>query len=216
MPVSVTVVSDTHLRHRELGLPPGDLLIHCGDMFNLRTTGAAVLRDIDAWFGQQPFAKILCIGGNHDHALQDALKANHQPFANAHYLQDEVYSFEGLTIYGSPWVPGLPGHAFHRGQAGLQDAWQSIPKCVDVLVTHTPPAGILDRSSRGQSHGCPILARRLPALKPRVHCFGHVHASAGETFRAGTKFINASMIESRTGRLLSPHSFEIAPNRRRK
>lgn len=204
MTVSITIISDTHLRHRELHLGSGDLLIHCGDMLTLATRDPAVIGDIDSWFGRQKFDRILCVGGNHDYVLQDALKERPQPFKNAHYLQDANYRFAELNIYGSPWVPGLPNQAFSRDAMGLADAWSRIPHMTDILITHTPPSGVLDRSSRGASYGCPILAAELNRIAPQLHCFGHVHASAGQMKIGHTTFVNASSIESGTGQILTP------------
>jgi len=208
--ITVTVISDTHLRHRELNLLGGDLLIHCGDMFNLGTVDQSVLAELDAWFGVQEYDQVLCVGGNHDHALEAALQYNPQPFRNAHHLQDATYGYKGLNLYGTPWVPNLPSHAFSLDDAGLARAWSKIPDATDILITHTPPFGTLDKSSLGHSHGCPDLSKELQRIMPKVHCFGHVHAGAGSIRIRDTKFINASSIESGTGRVLPPISFEIA------
>lgn len=210
--VRVTVISDTHWMHEELRLPQGDLLIHCGDMFDLDRRASSDLKKLDSWFGRQPFDKIVCTGGNHDHLLERAKARDPQPFHNACYLEDGELSYRGLRIYGSPWVPGLPTHAFHRDRAGLANAWARIPADIDILITHTPPKGILDRSSRGVSFGCPELARELGRIAPRVHCFGHVHASAGEAKRGETLFINASSVASgRAGGMHRPISFTLSP-----
>jgi predicted phosphodiesterase len=207
----VTVISDTHLRHEKLRLPKGDLLIHCGDMFDLSGRDASELAKLDDWFGKQPFDKIVCTGGNHDRILEHARDRARQPFRNVHYLEDEALEYRGLRLYGAPWLPGLPGHAFHKDRAGLAMAWSRIPAGIDILITHSPPEGILDRSSRGRSFGCPELARELRRISPRVHCFGHVHASAGQTRLGDTLFINASSAASGSAKLHRPISFTLAP-----
>ncbi|WP_162301975.1 metallophosphoesterase [Croceibacterium ferulae] len=110
----VTVISDTHLRHQELRLAKGDLLIHCGDLFDLNRSEPSDLAKVDRWFGKQPFDMIVCIGGNHDHLLDHASASDPRPFRNARYLQDEALHYRGLQIYGAPWVPGLPLMRFTR------------------------------------------------------------------------------------------------------
>ncbi len=210
METRVTVISDTHCRHAEVDLPAGDLLIHCGDMFDLFDKTSQNLAPIDRWFGQQRFARILCTGGNHDRALETALERQPQPFRNAHVLCDEGVEFRGLKIYGAPWVPDLPTHAFFKDHTALARAWANIPPDTDILVTHTPPQGILDRSRRGQSLGCPALANAVQRIAPRAHCFGHVHASAGILENGGTLFINASSIESGTHNILPAITFNLA------
>ena len=182
-------------------------------MFNLSARGQSHIADLDEWFGRQRFDQIICIGGNHDFALEAALADQKQPFKNAHYLQDMSFHYDGLHIYGSPWVPDLPNHAFSRGETGRATAWANIPTSTDILITHVPPFGILDRSSRGQSYGCPILFQELERIAPKVHCFGHVHASAGAITTDETLFINASSIESRTKRMVTPITFQFDPDK---
>ena len=210
--VRVTVISDTHMQHERLSLPEGDLLIHCGDIFDLYSRNPADLREMDAWFARQPFDKIVCTGGNHDHLLEHAIGLLAQPFRHAQYLQDQTIRYRGLSIFGAPWVPGLPTHAFPKSRSGLEEAWARIPTGVDILITHTPPRGILDRSSRGLSFGCPELASQLQRISPKVHCFGHVHASAGQTMRGQTLFINAASVGRGATAMRPPISFSLKPD----
>jgi predicted phosphodiesterase len=58
--MKLTIISDTHMRHQELGTLNGDVLIHCGDFLKSRETEDD-LDDIDKWFGQQDFKIIICI-----------------------------------------------------------------------------------------------------------------------------------------------------------
>lgn len=204
MQTRVTVISDTHDRHDEIDLPAGDLLIHCGDMFNISYRDSEQIEAMDAWFGRQKFARILCTGGNHDRALEAVAAHGRQPFRNAHLVVDEVVTFRGLRIYGAPWVPALRTHAFYRDDAGLAAAWARVPTGLDILITHTPPRGILDTSSRGHSLGCDALAAEMPRIVPRVHCFGHVHASAGRRQVGETMFINAASYDGSTDTMREP------------
>ncbi|WP_310496434.1 metallophosphatase domain-containing protein [Sandarakinorhabdus sp.] len=210
METRVTVISDTHCRHDEIVLPTGDLLIHCGDMFNLSTKAPEQILAMDEWFGKQKFAQILCTGGNHDRQLEAELSRQAQPFRNAHFLKDEIVEFRGLKIFGAPWVPELRTHAFFRDPSALAAAWARVPPDIDILVTHTPPKGILDRSSRDRSLGCPSLAKELRRISPRVHCFGHVHAAAGRQRLGKTLFINASSYDGNTGAMRPPVTFTLS------
>lgn len=210
MDISVTVISDTHCRHDELDLPAGDLLIHCGDMFEFMHMNSRQVAGMDEWFGRQPFERILCTGGNHDLDLEAAVRERARPFRNAWFLNDAITEFRGLTIYGAPWVNDLPGFAFHKDHRELTEAWAKVPAGLDILITHTPPAGILDRSSRGRSYGCAALAEAMERIAPRVHCFGHVHASRGHRTLGDTHFINASSIESGSGAIQPPIRFTLS------
>lgn len=207
--MKIVIVGDTHCQHEDLEHLSGDVLIHCGDMFDFLFEADDAIESMDEWFGQQDFALRLCIGGNHDTTLQEALLDNSQPFANARYLEDESLEYGGLIFYGAPWTPLLEGHAFYQSASEIEQSWQLIPSNVDVLITHTPPENILDRSSQGTSYGCPYLADAVRRVSPRVHCFGHVHASAGSIEKNGTHFINASAVNSQLEIVTPPYVLNI-------
>jgi Icc-related predicted phosphoesterase len=207
--VKLVVISDTHELHEALGVLEGDILIHCGDSaYGFNRSDAQVDR-LDDWFGRQHFERILVIGGNHDFELQKRVETNERLFRNADYLQDKAFQFRGINFYGAPWIPELSGWAFHLPADELCNRWDLIPDNTDVLITHTPPANILDRNSRGKACGCPNLRKRVIDLKPRVHCFGHVHASGGTIELKDTKYINASLVNSQYELVRRPQEFEI-------
>ena len=81
--------------------------------------------------------------------------------------------------------------------------WDLIPENTDVLITHTPPYDILDRTGAGYSVGCEVLKEKVLAIAPKVHVFGHVHASYGQEDWHDTLFINASNISSEMQRLVN-------------
>jgi len=192
----ISIISDTHMLHEELGTLSGDVLIHCGDMLDLFNRTDADLQKLDVWFGRQDFKLILCTGGNHDMLLEQIVAGDINPFENAVFLQDKPYEYQGVRFYGAPWTPDLDGHAFYQNAEQLKDSWSKIPENIDVLITHTPPRGILDVSSRGLELGCEELAIAVNRIKPKLHCFGHVHASAGETRNEATTFVNACVVNS--------------------
>jgi Icc-related predicted phosphoesterase len=165
---------------------------------------------MDEWYGRQRYGQVLCTGGNHDRRLESVLARRPQPFRNAYFLKDELVEFRGLKIFGSPWVPDLPRHAFHKRPSALASLWAGIPCGIDILVTHTPPKGVLDASRGGQSLGCRALASEIGRIAPRLHCFGHVHASAGRQRIGETLFVNASSIESGTGRMRAPLTLTLS------
>jgi Icc-related predicted phosphoesterase len=178
--VRIVIISDTHNLHEELGVLRGDVLIHCGDGLNGFKPSARDVEDLDEWFGRQQFDRIFCTGGNHDFALETRVGDARRPiFSNADYLQDDSRCYGGLTFYGAPWTPELQGWAFYLPYDAMRAKWDLIPEQTDVLITHTPPMHVLDENRHGRHCGCPELERRLVDLKPRIHCFGHIHASGG-------------------------------------
>ena len=194
--MKITIISDTHGRHQFLGEMSGDVLIHCGDMFQLYDSNSDDVENMDDWFGRQNFDLILCVGGNHDLDLELKSGYGAKPFKNAVFLGGKSYEYKGVKFYGAPWVPELSGQAFFVDDDKLAAKWAEIPNDTDVLITHTPAAGVLDESSRGARYGCRHLAERLKEVSLRLHCFGHVHESAGYLEKDGTTYINAAYAKS--------------------
>ena len=205
--MKLTIISDTHLDHEKLGVMSGDVLIHCGDMFDLFGGSKSDFSRMDEWFGKQQFDLILCTGGNHDFELEERLNNTPQPFKNAVFLNGCRYEHKGVNFYGAPWVPELYRHAFFKEDSDLMNEWEKIPNDTDVLITHTPPVGVLDESSRGLTLGCPYLAENIDRVKPRLHCFGHVHHSSGVVEKYGRTYINASMVNREHHIIHKPYEF---------
>lgn len=194
--MKIVIISDTHGEHAKLGRLSGDVLIHCGDFALGHERQEAALYELDRWFAEQAFRHIVCVGGNHDFLVEEKKTRGEQIFRNAICLEDVSVEIDGVKFHGAPWTPELTQWAHYRPTAELQRAWEMVPEDVDVLVTHSPPRGILDRNSRGKACGCELLRQRVAAVRPQLHCFGHIHASAGVHQEGGTQFVNASMVDS--------------------
>ena len=193
----IVVVSDTHTQHEELGIVTGDVLIHCGDGCDGFRRDPAEVDRLDAWFSKQRVSVVLAIGGNHDFEMERRSRASLPVFSHAVYLEDRCYEYQGCRFYGAPWTPELADWAFFQDAKTMREKWASVPSDIDVLITHTPPYGILDRNRRGVSLGCRDLLARLPAIRPRLHVCGHNHASTGAARVGPTLHVNASMVNSR-------------------
>lgn len=196
----LTVLSDTHQLHRELDdLPGGDLLIHCGD-FSFFSRSYAAIQDFALWLAEQPYRdKIVCFG-NHEFAFE-ADPRRRSVFENEGVivLVNEGVEIQGLRIWGSPVTP-LYGGAFGVS-SDLERArhWRGIPADTDVLITHGPPYGILDRSpthspGQQQSQGDPQLLQAVQTVHPLLHCFGHIHGAYGVAEQNGTTYLNAALL----------------------
>lgn len=209
--VRLVCFSDTHGKHREVVLPPGDILLHGGDFSKSGEVGS--IQDMNSYFKESGFSEIILIAGNHDMTLQpdwysDNWERFHRkPFdvdeaqkalKNCIYLQDSTYvtSKGDFEVYGSPWSPFFFDWAFNeqRGQA-LREIWKKIPTSTDILITHGPPLGRGDLASSEVRAGCyDLLIAVQERVKPRVHIFGHIHEGAGISFDGQTLYINASSL----------------------
>jgi Icc-related predicted phosphoesterase len=192
----VVCISDTHNRQRAFAVPDGDVLVHAGDL-----TGRGSVAEIAAvnrWLGGLPHPHKVVIAGNHDFLFERESALARSLLTDALYLEDSGAELAGLRIWGSPWQPWFQDWAFNlpRGKA-LPKRWERIPEGLDILVTHGPPMGILDRTAAGEHVGCEELRARLAAMKapPRLHVFGHIHEAHGIHRAPRTTFVNASVCD---------------------
>lgn len=102
-------------------------------------------------------------------------------------------TLEGIKFYGSPWQPWFFDWAFNlqRG-AEIRAKWDLIPLDTDVLITHGPAFGILDKTTRGARVGCEELLKVIEQVKPQLHVFGHIHEAYGIYSNDNLSFVNAS------------------------
>jgi Icc-related predicted phosphoesterase len=191
----IVLLSDTHGLHDQLAVPPGDLLIHAGDAGRRGTLEE--LRSFNEFLGRLPHPHKIFVAGNRDYSFQRQPEESRAILTNAVYLQDEEISIGGIRIYGSPWQPPFMDTAFNlpRGEP-LREKWALIPDGIDILVTHTPPYGIGDRTSRGVPVGCEDLLAAVRRIKPRLHVFGHIHEGYGQYEENGILFLNASLTDA--------------------
>jgi Icc-related predicted phosphoesterase len=169
----LVLISDIH--DRSIAVPAGDALVLAGDIFS--GDDKASLQSELAWIKSLGFKNIVMVLGNHDLVLQQMLQIDQTAArdllnsAGITLLQDSDTVINGLRFYGVDW----------RSQA-------AIPAGSDVVVSHCPPAGVLDNGV-----GCPLLRREVLAAKPRLHVFGHAHACRGHITLDGIDFYNASL-----------------------
>ncbi|GAM38162.1 40S ribosomal protein [Talaromyces pinophilus] len=116
------------------------------------------------------------------------------------YMEEEVRTFTlkngaKFTVYASPYTPEFCGWAFaydrdedrfnpHDGPiASSVNQWVPDFPGVDIMVTHGPPAGVLDKIYWGKNVGCDNLLQACRRAKPRLHVFGHIHEAYGAVRR---------------------------------
>ena len=194
----IVCIADTHGYHRQVEIPQGDVLIFAGD-YTARDSYAE-LADFADWIEYQPCEhRIVCVG-NHDWVFEKAENPACEAFKKVaptvKVLIDEEITIDGKKIYCSPWQPEFCDWAFNlpRGEE-LRDVWAKIPNDTDILVTHGPPAGILDSTVTGEIAGCVDLLNRVKEVNPKVHCFGHLHEARGIEKYWNTTFVNASICD---------------------
>lgn len=193
----IVCISDTHNRHAKhpIIVPDGDVLIHAGDATMQGTLPE--IKFFSDWLRALPHKHKIFVAGNHDWGFQMDRKRSLSALPyGVHYLEDSGCEIDGVTFWGSPWQPWFASWAFNlpRGDA-LRKHWDLIPNGVDVLITHSPPLGVMDYVDRGENVGCEDMLAAVEAVRPRLHVFGHIHACYGTLERDGTKFINAALCD---------------------
>lgn len=191
----VVAVADLH--NVRPAVPDGDMLIVAGDLTERGSLEELVrMRD---WLKTLPHKHKVVIAGNHDWCLYHENRRQEAELAlgsvpGLRYLRDQGITIEGLNVYGSPWQPEFCNWAFNldRGEP-LRRVWSKIPPDLDILVTHGPPSGYGDLTTRGLHAGCGDLLAAIDVKKPRYTFFGHIHEGAGQWDRNGLKIINCTV-----------------------
>jgi Icc-related predicted phosphoesterase len=220
MKLRIVAISDTHEQHEQIELPEGDVLVCAGDIsFNGRPQAIA---GFNRWFAAQPHRCKILIAGNHDFLFEESNAIARSLLSEKIiYLEDSGCELDVaqavslreplpddnlqapepktlLKFWGSPITPWFFNWAFnrHRGTP-IRRHWDKIPADTDVLITHGPPAGILDRNAEGEHTGCEDLRLIVERIRPRLHIFGHIHEAYGVEEHDGTIFVNACQLDER-------------------
>lgn len=205
-------ISDTHGQHEQVVLPPGDVLLHAGDI--TETGELEQIRSFCQWLDRQPFKHKVVVAGNHDVLLdrpyyeREGYERFHKRLGAPHdgaeaerllrsccvYLENEAAEIEGLRFYGSPCQPSFMSWAFglERGPA-ISECWRRVPEATDVLLVHGPPVGFGDLTFRGERAGCVDLLREVQTrVRPRYVVYGHIHEGYGAWTDGSTTYLNAA------------------------
>ena len=180
--------ADVEAARRLVALAAGaDVLVGAGDFGNARRDVGMCLDVLRA--AEKPAA---LVPGNNESAAELAAACADWPAARV--LHGTTAEVAGVTFFGlGGGVPVTPFGAWsfdltEEDAAGLLTA--APPRC--VLVSHSPPKGAADVSSRGVSLGSVAVRTVVERMVPRLVVCGHVHASAGVRAMIGpTPVVNA-------------------------
>ncbi len=194
----IVCISDTHSLHDRIQVPDGDLLIHAGDF-----SGHGSERDViecNRFLGSLPHKHKIITAGNHDFLCEKMPALAQQLFTHAKLLLDQEVTIDGKRIFMSPWTPRYGHWAYMRPREAMKQVWERIPEGIDILVTHGPPATILDTVEdwyggkiRPIPMGCSHLLTRVKQVRPKLHVFGHIHEGHGQLVQDGIHFVNAAI-----------------------
>ena len=118
-----------------------------------------------------------------DEELKEACRL----WQSAHVLHGRQATIHDFTFFGLgggiPITPfGSWSYDFSEDEA-FELLGDCPPGC--ILVSHSPPKGVLDLSSGGRSLGSRAVRETINKKKPGLVVCGHIHGSAGQTERLG-------------------------------
>lgn len=210
--MKIVFISDTHGQHRKLkDLPKADMIIHGGDLSKLGKDHE--IQDFMDWFSKLNYTYKIFIAGNHDFYLEDFSQEFIQKRLpeNCYYLCNSGIEIERIKIWGSPITPTFFNWAFNvdRGKP-IQKYWKMIPPHTDILVTHGPVNGILDKTTSTINAGCEDLLKKVKKMKPEFHLFGHIHEAYGKEEVNETTFVNGSLMNEKYELVNLPWEFDYS------
>lgn len=176
-------------------IPAGDVLIHAGDALSEGNQDEYGLFRL--WMMTQPHARKIYVPGNHDKFVE-----HHHDFVVDDMLEfrcDVLGRFgdlvttlpNGWRVGGLPYVTNLPRWAYNRTNQGITDYLEDIGYC-DLIVAHSPPAGMLD----GSHYGTTALRDYIFKYKPKLVICGHVHEGYGKlVINEHTTLYNVAMCD---------------------
>ncbi len=142
--------------------------------------------------------EVVFVGGNHDFiSIAPWLRHYGHPADRIHEITSEnpCVTINGVRFAGFREVPYIKGEWMgetHDMAPVVERAMSCDPT---ILVTHAPPAGILDQCFEGTGYGVVPLTTWL-TYRPHgvvAHFFGHAHKSGGQVQEEmGVKFINGA------------------------
>ena len=193
-------LSDTHGKHHLLkNLPKADVIIHSGDA-SFAGSDSEVL-DFLNWFCDLNYKHKIFVAGNHDDCLYGE-QIEGLP-DNCYYLSHSGVEIENIKFWG---VPLFMGDTLQEGR--IEQIMAQIPENTDVLISHSPPYGILDFDDN-INYGCPDLLKAVERINPRYHLFGHIHASHGIKKIGQTTFVNSAIMNEMYEFVNNPFLLEI-------
>ena len=207
--IKIVAISDLH-GHLPAGLPEGDVLCICGDIFPLDIQ--TNMTDCDNWLNgvfinwanNLPFNDILLIAGNHDFYFKfTPIVDTFLTFDNTKitYLQDSYIIIKKVKFYGTPWCHRFGKWAFMDDDSVLENKFKHIPDDVDFLLTHDAPYGTSDICmqnvywNNGEHIGSKPLRDAIIEKAPKYNLHGHLHSTNhDEEILNETKVYNVSLL----------------------
>ncbi len=214
--MKLVMMADCH-SNLNFSVPKADLLLIAGDMepayytpyYSVTLQSNWLNSEFRYWLVEQPVKEAIFVAGNHTWIFEKAKDQVPKMNKNFHYLQDSFIEIFGLKIYGTPWQLKFNNWAFNLTEEELSRKWKLIPDDVDILLCHSPPYGIMDKTSDNIKIGSKSLLKRIKEIKPTLVIYGHNHHKYGIIEKDEIKYINCSLLNEDYKMVRKPIELEI-------
>lgn len=141
-----------------------------------------IIEKMSHFLNGRPF---ISVSGNHDFiSLAESMRK--AGYKNVYEIDPEGFELNGIKFAGFPNINETgSGWNFETCHSEFQKLKKRIEKsCPDILLTHSPPRGILDEGYNCQHFGVDVLSMFFSWSKHKVkiHMFGHVHEPGGKQY----------------------------------
>lgn len=198
--IKIVTLADTHMEENKVEIPECDLLICAGD-YDIRTFDHLEQLNNLFYIWKEKANHIIAIGGNHDFYLE---KLNYHSACDilncCTYLFNNSVEIKGLKIWGSPFSLPFYQWAFMKRETELAKIYAKIPNDTDIIISHSPPNGILDQvyypnGTFKENTGSIALRDRIKEIKPKLVVCGHIHCARGIYQDEHTTYVNCSLMD---------------------
>lgn len=166
-----------------------DVVVIAGDLATMRRGLAEIVRVL-----AEINAPTVLVAGNNEslEELRDCVRA--ASWGSAHVLHGTGVEIDGQAFFGlGGGIPITPfgDWSWDHSEDEARRLLEACPPGA-VLVSHSPPRGLGDRTSTGASVGSEAVREVIAEKRPRLVVCGHIHDSIGfDETSDGTRVINA-------------------------
>lgn len=169
-------------------------LLHCAENVDI-VVGAGDF--CSAHRGLHPILAILknisqpmiFVPGNNE--TDNALRQECEGIENIHVLHGNACTIHGIEFFGvGGGIPITPfgNWSFDFSENEAQKLFSTCPEN-SIIISHSPPKGIVDVSSSGKSLGSTTVRKIIEEKSPRLVVCGHIHGSEGQVGKLNSSYV---------------------------
>lgn len=206
----IVATADTHFPLK-WPLPEGDVLAIAGDFLYAGTEREWYPRLEALASHRDKYKEILFVPGNHDLYFQyyagTCIQELKKIGVTALTPTKPVIDLDGIRFGSCPYVTNLPNWAYNSDEEYIWAYLDSLAR-VDVMISHSPPRGVLDSDGR-QQFGLGALRKYIARYQPQIVICGHIHEGYGTQVIGRTHVYNSSMCNTKYEQVNPPHVIEV-------